>query len=586
MLLPRVVQALILSLVFSFGTQSQDVQQPISSPAQDNQLGGSLKPVLTTVIDSFIEGLLRSWNSPGGISVAVVRQRGDGEWKIETKGYGLAGFDGKMSENSLVCIASNSKETKIVDVVPEWGLADSIASAETTIVDAMSHRTGLPRHDLMYLRTDNTSSNIQRLRDLRPSAAFRSTWQYNNNLYTLLAHLPAVLLTRPLARYVKDNIFVPLNLTSTTYSVDVARNSGRFADGFCRDGVNKTEDIFGTGKVRLAPYSSWWSDGSEDGNCKIRSFYIFLYVSGAGGVIMDAKDAARWLQVLLLDGRNPDTGEQVIPAEVLQKVSSGITVMTSKADYPELSLIVYGGGQARGTYRGHEYIAHDGATNGYHTSIMRFPSAKLGIAVFSNDDMYGWNLQKIIKWRLADEVLGLEPIDRDRRPSNPTPPSPSFASLSGVYDNPGYGPMELCFMTSTDSDEFIGPQHDEHHQQTDHCKKLIKEQPLILPGALKKGVPTLIAHWNKAISTHVRLEHFSGNLFNASTLDSRPTHDPSEPYWTHTETEPIITAEFSSDENGELGFGLTGGFWGAGPGVESPVGESAKERAEVWFTKV
>ncbi|THU84499.1 beta-lactamase/transpeptidase-like protein [Dendrothele bispora CBS 962.96] len=576
----------------------QHVQsQPGSTWGKDN--------ILTPKIDAFIEGILRSWNSAAGISVAIVRQREDGKWKTETKGYGFARVDGtRMSEDSLVCIASNSKlfdalatgllisnkslsltwDTKVVEVVPEWGLLDPISSAETTITDAMSHRTGLPRHDLMYGRTDNTSSILQRLRYLRPSASFRSTWQYCNNMYTLLSHLPTILVGKPFARYVKDNIFVPLNLTSTTYSVDIARASGRLADPICRDGVNKDEDIFGAGKTRAALYPNWWLDGSEDGN----------YKSGAGGVIMNAKDAARWLQVLLLEGRNPDNGAQVIPTDVIRKLASGITVQQPKPDYPELSPIVYGGGQSRGTYRGHEYIEHGGSTIGYKTQITRFPWAKLGVAVFSNDDMYGSNFHEIIKWRLVDEALGLEPVDWDTRykssvksayakhkssalprPSKPTPPSVSFVELSGRYRNLGYGDIELCFFSSN-STEF----------QSDGCKSLTEQQPLILPGAVEEDVPTFIAHWNKSWSSHLKLTHFDGSLFNLTALDSRPTLDPIDPYWTYNFSEgEIPTAEFASDTEG-LGFGITGGFWGAGAGVEDPVGDGVLERAEVWFEKV
>lgn len=34
------------------------------------------------------------------------------------------------------------------------------------------------------------------------------------------------------------------------------------------------------------------------------------------------------------------------------------------------------------------------------------------------------------------------------------------------------------------------------------------------------------------------------------------------------------------------GFGFTGEFWGAGQGVGGPVGDTAQERAEVWFDRV
>jgi CubicO group peptidase (beta-lactamase class C family) len=67
--------------------------------------------ILDPAMDSFIEGVISSWNSPGGASVAVVKQHEDGSWQVETKGYGIAKVaEGKkLDADSLFYIASNSK---------------------------------------------------------------------------------------------------------------------------------------------------------------------------------------------------------------------------------------------------------------------------------------------------------------------------------------------------------------------------------------------------------------------------------------------------------------------------------------------
>ncbi|KAE9393923.1 beta-lactamase/transpeptidase-like protein [Gymnopus androsaceus JB14] len=164
-----------------------------------------------------------------------------------------------------------SWDTKISSIIPEWEMSDPVASSESTIIDLMSHRTGLPRHDEVYYETQSLSSLISKIKYLRPSAGFRETWQYNNIMYTTLSYIPEVLLKVPFTRYVKEHIFVPLNLTSTTYSADIfvplnltsttysadiAEESGNLANGFEREGVNKTENVFGMGTPRALPY---WS---------------------------------------------------------------------------------------------------------------------------------------------------------------------------------------------------------------------------------------------------------------------------------------------------------------------------------------
>ncbi|KAK0458256.1 beta-lactamase/transpeptidase-like protein [Desarmillaria tabescens] len=573
---------------------------------QQNPLFLTRNPVLSPRVDAFISDILAEWNTPGGVSVAVVKKDSDGTWTVETKGYGNASVDGRqMTEDSLFYIASNSKlfniiatgllianeslphriswDTKIASVVPEWELKDPIASSQSTIVDLMSHRTGLPRHDLMYGRTDNVTSILKRLKHLEPSAEFRDIYQYNNNMYMLLSYLPELLLPHkpPFARYVKEHIFEPLGLVSTTYSVDVARASGNLVQGMARDGVNKTENLFGMGTPRAMWHPSWFLAGDEDGN----------YKSGAGGIISSARDAATWLQALLDGGRNPVTKECVIPPDVIQKVTTGKTVQMGFALYPELSSVVYGGAQSRYTYRGHEIIEHGGSTTGFMTQISRFPSDKLGIAVFSNDNEYGSMLHEIIKWYLVDAAFGLPPIDWNTRiksevtrqyralvrdshskPPNPRPPSVLFDALSGTYENSGYGTIDFCFifMNKTTSD-LPSPCHDSW---------------TVLPGAVNTSIPTLLAKWDKAWSTHIMLTHFDGNLFNVSTLESRHTINDTQPFWTaEVHESSIVTAEFSFDRE-IRGFGLTGGIWGASAEVGSRKGATVQDRAEVWFHKL
>ena len=110
---------------------------------------------------------------------------------------------------------------------------------------------------------------LERLRHLKPSTEFRETWQYNNNMYTVLSHLPTVLHpSRPsLARYVKEHIFDRVGLESTTYSPRVAQESGNLADPLAREGVNRSEDVFGKGKPRAMRFPGWFLNEDEDGSC-------------------------------------------------------------------------------------------------------------------------------------------------------------------------------------------------------------------------------------------------------------------------------------------------------------------------------
>ncbi|CAK5274086.1 unnamed protein product [Mycena citricolor] len=543
--------------------------------------------VLTARMDRVIEGILRDFNTPGGAGVAVVHQTRDGEWVMESKGYGNATASGdRATGDTLFAIGSNSKlfdvvatgllvsnesltpriswDTKIASMIPEWKLMDPVASSESTIVDIMSHRTGLPRHDLAFPLYTPVLDVIKRLRYLRPSAGFRETAQYNNLMYTTLSHLPVALTGTPFEEYVAANIFGPLGMADTTYFYNETLKQGRLlADGFLRDGANVSRDPFDQGSVKTFQFWDQYSYG----------------ISGAGGVISTPRDVATWLRALLEDGKNRDN-ESVIPPEVLQKVASGVTVLTPVARFPELSPIVYGGGQMRGTYRGVEMIEHGGSTPGFKSQIARFPSKNLGVAVLINEEDLGVSIMETIKYRIVDEYLALEPVDwlgryrsaveasipppKQPRSENATVPSEPFSSFAGKYRNPAYGDIDFCLIlngTTTGAS----------------CSEISERLLAKFPKTVQADVPTLIAEWDTMVTQFMLLEHYDAGVWNMTGLGVQSTG--SEPWSFKMEG---FVAEF----DGPRGFSPTEVFWGAGAGVEPPKGDTVEERAEAWFEKV
>ncbi|KAG6827402.1 hypothetical protein H0H92_011930 [Tricholoma furcatifolium] len=562
----------------------------------------SAQNVLNPETEAFIKYISDDWNSPGGIAVAVVRRDAEGSWKVETKGYGPAAFDGrKMTENTRFGIASNSKlfavlatgllinnetlsprlqwSSKIAPLVSDWQLLDPVATDELTIIDAMSHRSGLPRHDMSYRLSDNTSDIINKMQYHRPSVEFRDVYQYSNTMYVLLSTLPSRLLPSKTSftEYVKTHILDPLGMSGTSFD----KKGDDVAEGMLREIVNAS-DPFGDGPIRALPFNHDWLGEAK---------------AGAGGIVTNAVDMATWLRTLLSNGAHPDTGKMVIPASVVEKAATGVTVDRGKASFPELSPIVYGGGQQRSTYRGHELIEHSGGITGHASRIARFPDLGLGVMVYSNDNTFGAHLTNIIKFRLVDEVLGLEPIDWNTRykeifkktlssqpissspmrPDNATIEPETLVALAGTYHNSGYGSIELCLVSPPPSPSSASAR----------CKSLAATASEILPGAINSDVPTFLAEWDSPWATHVRLEHWSGNTFNVSIVSSVPTGNPEEPFWTlyGLAGEPVEPALAEFDFDGDSrGVGLIG-VWGAGTDVPSPEGETIRERAEVWFAR-
>ncbi|KAJ7855003.1 beta-lactamase/transpeptidase-like protein [Mycena olivaceomarginata] len=545
--------------------------------------------VLNSDIDTFVADVLRDWNSPAGVAVAVVRQDGKGGWVVETKGYGNR--QGGWYQATGLLISNKSLPTpvtwttKVASIIPEWGLMDPIASSGSSILDLMSHRTGMSssrclagifRHPSRHCNTSTLTVwevlligssyfQIKRMKYLKPSAEFRSKFQYNNLMYAVLSYLPTVLHpSKPsLAQYVQENIFEPLGMNSTTYSFQRANATNRLADAFGREGDPTTNPLLPGGSHAM-PFWLQVGDNLKGGS---------NFASGPGGVISSINDIAIWLQMLIGNGLNPATNATVIPATVLQTVTTGITVWPFTEDYPEFSAGTYGGGQYKSNYRGHDFIEHGGDVQGFHSTFTRFPFEGAGVAILSNDDLF--HVRDIIRYQqvAVGTALVRASLVSTHRPANATPPTGGFASLVGNYSNPGYTSFELC--------QLVPPPSSASHA----CSTLTQTLNSTFPTLIDNTVPTLAFTWDRVASQYMKLTHFQGNVFNLTGWTGMPTRNASSPIWAYDAGFSSTNVEFGVDTaNGTSGFGFVGGVWGAQDSPD-PQGKTAEERAEVWFTK-
>ncbi|CAA7271158.1 unnamed protein product [Cyclocybe aegerita] len=588
--------------------------------------------LISPATEEYAKGLLKKWSS-SGLAVAVVR-KDDTEpsgWRHEFGSYGIAKADGSpITPDSVFAIASNSKlflafsvgllisnktlarergqeikwSTKIRDLVPEWGLMDEDMDRGVTLQDMLSHRTGMPRHDYSGVqRKGGISEMISTLQYLQPSAEFRETFQYNNLMYETLSYLPEVLLNQTYESYIEQHLFRPLNMSASTYSVAEAERRGTLADGFQYDLGDITQGKNGT----LIPTVPYFQRPGEE-----RTW------AGAGGVLTSARDLAVWVSMLLNKGRHPYTNETIIPEEIVEHVAHGRSVSHGKPDFPEISVRVYGAGQWRYSYQGHDIIEHGGSNPGYKTQVARFPDDNLAIITLSNDE-HGGPLLEAVKFRIADELLDLKQLDwNDRwvmtfsamafllkvtncryekmsnenvekaqnltpRPSPPTLPSRPFTSLAeSSFSHPAYGTLRPCLVPETvPSAPFYSPQA--------HCGAFLSSYAVErILSASNLSIPTYIIPWKRTFATHLRLAHFDENLFNVTILWSNAEVREKERYGSGGDLliglDQHFEVEWVSGENEGLAF--KGGFWGKeGLDSKSPGGEG-KESAEVWFEKV
>jgi CubicO group peptidase (beta-lactamase class C family) len=312
-----------------------------------------------------------------GMAVAVVR---DGK-TVYAKGFGLrkAGEPALVDADTVFQLASLSKpisativahqvglgavawDMPVVKTLPWFRLKDAWVTAHLTVGDLLSHRSGLPDHagdaleDLGY----DQRQVLERLR-LLPLAPFRVTYAYTNFGFTAAAAAVAAASGADWATLAEAALYKPLGMNST---------SSRFSD--FEKQANRA-----VGHVKI------------DGTFQPRYQRQPDAQSPAGGVSSSANDMARWMSLILQNGKFE--GHQIIDAGVLlpavsaQIVSSPSSTLDSRPNF-----YGYGFGVSV-TPAGRIAIQHSGAfATGAATNFVLLPSAGIGIVVLTNASPVG-----------------------------------------------------------------------------------------------------------------------------------------------------------------------------------------------------
>ncbi|KAH8808449.1 putative penicillin-binding protein [Xylogone sp. PMI_703] len=402
---------------------------------------------------------LELWHVPG-LSIGVVD--GDNIW---TEGFGIAEFPSTpVTASTLFYAGSTTKAFTAAcmsllvddnDNYPEvqWNtpvshlirddfvLEDEWATAHITIEDALSHRTGMPRHDVSYGGYYDghraTAKDVTRaLRYLPMTAEPRTRFQYCNMMFVAMSHLIETLVGRFLGDELRDRIWKPLSMHSTYFTLPDAQDAPEFlARGY----------TFDEGKY-------------------IPVRYLELHgISGAGSVISNVIDYTKWISAWL--NYSPPLSKQGYTS---LKTSRSF-ISSSLEPSPWIKQLTYALGWDTGVYQGYEFFRHDGGTDAYGAMVIFFPSLKYGLVAFANTAGTSNSAEEQLLFHLIDDRLGISKEKRfdwnkknwdsyeDQKkeyenapalyyPDTPNPPLPLTGSISdyaGTYYHPAYRDIKL-----------------------------------------------------------------------------------------------------------------------------------------------
>ena len=416
-------------------------------------------------VDQIVAEALKAWQAPGA-AVVIVK---DGQ-VVYLKGHGVKEACGSapITPDTLFAIASTSKAFTctaiamlVMDGKMKWDdpvrkhveffrLADPSADRDVTLRDLVTHRTGLSRHDMLWLGSNWSQEEIiRRVGFVSLTQPFRSTYQYQNIMYSTAGYAAGKAAGSSWEELTRQRIFVPLGMKGANFSVKDAAKAADHAEPHSKNGT----------KIGTTPWRN------------------VDHIGPAGAINAGVRDLGQWLRFQLGDGTFE--GKRLLTSALLQETHApqmvipldgptGVASFT-RAMNPETNMMSYALGWVVQDYRGQPMIAHGGSLDGFRAQVVLLPKQKVGMAILSN--LGRTSLPEAVRNSITDLVLNSPRRDwnahlmaqsekamaadreRDRqfeiKRQKATKPSREPAAYVGSFEEPAYGPLTLTLDGNT-----------------------------------------------------------------------------------------------------------------------------------------
>lgn len=250
-------------------------------------------------------------------------------------------------------------DTKVTALMPSFALGDADATRRLEMRHTVCACTGLPRQDMEFVfewAKATPDDRLRQMRGMKPTTGFGETFQYSNTMVAsggyvaARAAVPGGDLEAAYERTMRERVFAPLGMASTTFDLDAAVRAG----GALPHGTDLS--------LLTSAFPVAW-EGS------VRS------VAPAGGAWSTARDLSRWVALELSKGVLPDGTRVVSEANLLAR-RAPMARISDRAHYG-LGLFV-------GEDRGLRVVQHGGNTLGFTSLAFWLPDAGVGAVILTN----------------------------------------------------------------------------------------------------------------------------------------------------------------------------------------------------------
>ncbi|HRO47022.1 serine hydrolase [Agriterribacter sp.] len=405
-------------------------------------------------LDTALEKLLKDWKA-AGFAVAVVEKNK----VIYSRGFGYRDYAAKkpVTPNTLFAIGSCTKaftasllgmlekdgklslDKKATGYLPALHFFNAGMDEKITVRDMMSHRTGLPRHDYSWYLFPAASrdSLLQRIQYQEPNTGIREAWQYNNFMFLTQGMIAEKISGKSWEENIKEKIFTPLGMSRSNLSTN---------------DMEKDED------------ASLGYGLKKDSSIKKLSYFNIDGMGPAGSINSSVTEMANWVMTWINNGQF--NGKEVLPGSYIREAISAQMAMGGgipEKESPDIYFSNYGLAWFLSSYRGHYRVEHGGNIDGFSASTSFFPSDSIGIIVLTNQNASAIpsaarnliadrmlklpyrNWSSELKLAVAKATLQAKEAEKNKT-SNRVPgtqPSHTLTGYEGIFNNPGYGDIEI-----------------------------------------------------------------------------------------------------------------------------------------------
>lgn len=405
------------------------------------------------VIDRYIDSLMKTWNIPG-LALGIVYK----DQLIYSKGYGYRDLENKLpvETSTTFPIASNTKlftataacmlaeegkinlDKPVRNYLPSLHFNNDDLDASVTMRDMLSHRTGLPRYDGIWVASHSTRKEIiDKIGQMKPQMRFREGYIYNNMMFSAAGAVMESITGLIWEDIIRKKIFHPLAMNASCFTNEEMMQSQNFA------------------------YAYFEPDSSR--KLQKRTFVSQSPALGPAGTIKsNVEDMSHWMIAQLNRGKYK--GQQIIPEAALQQTLIPNTIADKEGRWNELSNSLYALGRIVQTYKGYKITTHTGSIDGYYSNLTFLPSENIAVYMVHNSIPAG-SIRSVMAFPVIDRLLNLSltpwserymeeyrknRMEEQKRKDSVsstkvrnTVPSHSLIDYAGKYFNSTYGDMNI-----------------------------------------------------------------------------------------------------------------------------------------------